>query len=158
MLGADAATAGRAPAAVVARVVPSTLTPAPLQIAAPTATPMRIAAPKDTQEALPPPPPTAAPVAGVYRDGEYTGPAVDAYFGNVQVKATIRGGQIADVTFLDYPNHRRTSVRINNYAMPYLTTEAIQAQSARVDIISGATLTSEAFAESLQAALTDAKS
>jgi uncharacterized protein with FMN-binding domain len=42
--------------------------------------------------------------------------------------------------------------------MPYLTTEAIQAQSARVDIISGATLTSEAFAESLQAALTDAKS
>ncbi|NNJ13213.1 FMN-binding protein [Chloroflexales bacterium ZM16-3] len=109
---------------------------------------------------LPPAPPTAEPTAalGPYKDGEYTGPIVDAYFGNVQVKATVQNGQLADVSFLDFPNHRRTSVRINNYAMPYLTSEAIQVQSARVNIISGATLTSEAFAQSLHVALESAKS
>ncbi|MEI7769841.1 MAG: FMN-binding protein, partial [Chloroflexales bacterium] len=105
-------------------------------------------------------PPAAAPVAasGAYKDGEYTGALADAYYGNVQVKAVIRSGQIADVAFLSFPNHRRTSVRINDYAMPYLTSEAIQAQSAEVNIISGATLTSEAFAQSLQSALDAAKS
>jgi uncharacterized protein with FMN-binding domain len=96
----------------------------------------------------------ASPTAsGQYRDGQYTGPQVDAYYGWVQVQAVIQNGQIADVKFLQYPSHRRTSVEINNQAMPWLTQEAIQAQSANVDIISGATLTSQAFAESLQAAL-----
>ena len=82
---------------------------------------------------------------------------VFAYFGMVQVKAVIQAGKIADVQFLQYPNDRRTSIRINNIAMPYLITEALQAQSAEVDIISGATLTSEAFAQSLQSALATAK-
>ncbi|MBX0330875.1 FMN-binding protein [Oscillochloris sp. ZM17-4] len=171
MLGADAAAlaaASQAPSVAVAREVPMppTLTPAPRQIAgaAPgvTPSPMQIAAPRPTAAPamLPPAPPTAAPAValGPYKDGEYTGPVVDAYFGNVQVKATIQNGQLADVSFLDFPNHRRTSVRINNYAMPYLTSEAIQVQSARVNVISGATLTSEAFAESLQAALSQARS
>ena len=103
-------------------------------------------------------PPTQAPIAqGGYKDGEYAGPVTDAYFGMVQVKAVIQAGKIADVQFLQYPNDRRTSIRINNIAMPYLITEALQAQSAEVDIISGATLTSEAFAESLQSALATAK-
>jgi uncharacterized protein with FMN-binding domain len=75
----------------------------------------------------------------------------------VQVKAVIQAGKIADVQFLQYPNDRRTSIRINNIAMPYLITEAIQAQSAQVDVISGATLTSQAFAQSLQSALATAK-
>jgi len=94
-------------------------------------------------------------VDGNNRNGDLT---VDfGFYGLVQVKAVIQQGKIADVQFLQYPNDRRTSIRINNIAMPYLVTEAIQAQSAQVDIISGATLTSEAFAESLQSALATAK-
>jgi uncharacterized protein with FMN-binding domain len=100
--------------------------------------------------------PTAT-LSGRYRDGQYTGDIADAYYGNVQVEAIIQSGEIKDVQFLDYPHDRRTSARINSQAMPWLTTEAIQAQSANVDIISGATLTSEAFALSLQSALKQAK-
>lgn len=103
-------------------------------------------------------PPTATSVSnGQYKNGAFTGPQVDAFWGVVQVKAIIRGGKISDVQFMQYPSDRRTSVRINNIAMPDLTQEAVQAQSANVDIISGATLTSEAFAQSLQAALDNAK-
>ncbi len=100
---------------------------------------------------------STATVAGQYRDGTFTGPEVDAFHGLVQVQAVIQNGAIANVQFLEYPNDRRTSVRINSIVMPWLTTEALQAQSAHVDIISGATLTSEAFAQSLQAALDRAK-
>lgn len=103
-----------------------------------------------------PPSPTAV-VNGMYKDGQYTGDTVDAYYGLVQVKAIIKNGEIADVQFLQYPNDRRTSQRINSQAMPWLQQEVIQAQSANVDIISGATLTSEAFVQSLEMALTTAK-
>jgi len=102
-------------------------------------------------------PPTAAPTTGgQYKDGQYTGSRVDAFYGWVQVQAVIQHGQISDVKFLEYPADRRTSQRINSIATPYLTQEAVQAQSANVDIISGATLTSEAFAQSLQNALQQA--
>lgn len=92
-----------------------------------------------------------------YKDGEYTGDIADAYYGNVQVKAVITGGKITDVVFLDYPHDRRTSISINTQAMPYLKSEAIQAQSAIVDTVTGATATSQAFKESLQSALTKAQ-
>jgi len=100
-----------------------------------------------------------AVVAGVngYKDGTFTGPSVDAYYGNVQVQAIIQGGKITQVKFLDYPHDRRTSQMINNQAMPWLNSEAVQAQSAQVDIISGATFTSEGFQQSLQTALAQAK-
>ncbi len=104
--------------------------------------------------------PTPAPSAtssGRYKDGTYTGSEADAYYGLVQVQAVVQNGQITDVSFLEYPNHRRTSVEINDQAMPWLQQEAIQAQSAQVDLISGATLTSQAFVESLQAALNSAR-
>ncbi len=101
----------------------------------------------------------AVPVVanGQYKDGQYTGTSANAYYGEVQVKAIIQGGKITDVQFLSWPSDRRTSQRINAQAMPYLTTEAVQAQSAQVDIISGATLTSEAFIASLQSSLDSAK-
>ena len=83
----------------------------------------------------------------------YQGSPIDAYYGLVQVQVTVQNGSIQDVQFLQYPNDRRTSQQINSIAMPYLQQEAIQAQSAQVDIISGATLTSEGFIMSLQSAL-----
>ncbi len=92
-----------------------------------------------------------------YKNGTYTGPQVDAYYGTVQVEAIVQNGKIADVQFLQYPQDRRTSQRINSYAVPYLQQEAVQAQSANVDMISGATLTSQAFIMSLQSALSSAK-
>lgn len=93
----------------------------------------------------------------IYKDGEYTGPVIDAYYGNVQVKAVIENGKLSDVVFLDYPNSRQTSERVNQQAMPYLKQEAIQSQHAEVDIVTGATQTSLAFKESLKAALKQAK-
>lgn len=101
--------------------------------------------------------PQTKKTTGTYTDGSYTGTAADAYYGTVQVKAIVQNGQLADVQFLQYPNDRSNSRFINNQAMPLLTQEAIQAQSAQVNGVSGATFTSQAFTESLAAALTNAK-
>ena len=99
----------------------------------------------------------AAPQAsGLWRDGVYTGDAANASWGDVQVQVTIAGGSITDVAFTTYPNHRNRSVSINDQAMPILSQEAIDAQSAQVDIVSGATDTSIAFIQSLDSALQQA--
>ena len=101
--------------------------------------------------------PTAvASLDGRYRDGGYVGAAVDAYYGPMQVKANVSGGRIVSIDVLQYPADRRTSKRINSEALPALESEAISAQSAQVDIVSGATLTSEAYARSLDSALSRA--
>lgn len=93
-----------------------------------------------------------------YKDGQYTGDIVDAYYGNVQVKVTINSGKITDVRFLKYPNDRHTSEMINSQAMPRLISETIKSQIAEVDIITGATQTSRGFQKSLKSALDQAKS
>lgn len=93
----------------------------------------------------------------LYKDGSYTGSVADAQWGYIQVKAIISNGKITDVQFLQYPNERNRSIMINNYADPQLTSEAIAAQSANVDIVTGATDTSQAFIQSLSDALSQAK-
>jgi uncharacterized protein with FMN-binding domain len=92
-----------------------------------------------------------------YKDGTYTGNSEDAFYGNIQVKAIISSEKITDVQFLQYPNNAARSLAINTLAMPNLKQEAIQAQDAHVDIVSGATDTSNAFMQSLSSALTQAK-
>lgn len=92
-----------------------------------------------------------------YKDGQYTGSTADAQWGNIQVKAIIKNGKITDVQFLQYPNNHNRSVDINSYADPQLTSEAIQAQNANVDIVTGATDSSDAFMQSLSDALSQAK-
>ncbi len=91
-----------------------------------------------------------------YSDGTFVGNTYDAYYGSVQVSVTINSGKITAVKFLQYPNTHSTSVYINQQAMPYLQQEAIQAQSANVQLISGATYTSQAFIQSLSSALAKA--
>lgn len=113
--------------------------------------------PKPWPSPTPTPPPPAAVPKGQYKDGEYVGNIADAYYGNVQVKAIVQGGKLVDVQFLDYPNDRQNSIRINTYALPILRTEAVQSQNANVDVVSGATATSGAFVESLGVALAAAK-
>ncbi len=100
---------------------------------------------------------TNSTATSAYKDGRYVGDVADAFYGNIQVQATVQGGKLTDVTFLQYPNDRRNSIEINNQAMPYLKQEAIKAQSAQVDGVSGATDTSQAFVQSLTAALKKAQ-
>ena len=104
-----------------------------------------------------PPTPTPQKPAGLYADGSYTGSPADAYYGTVQVLVVVLGGKMTDVQFLQHPDHRSNSIRINSEAMPILTQEAVQAQSANVDGVSGATFTSGAFQQSLASALALAK-
>jgi len=92
-----------------------------------------------------------------YKDGTYTGKSSDAFYGYVQVRATVSGGRLSDITILNYPQDRDNSIAINNDALPRLKQQAIQAQSSAVDGVSGATDTSQAFMESLGDALAQAK-
>jgi uncharacterized protein with FMN-binding domain len=87
------------------------------------------------------------------KDGTATGSVVTTRFGPVQVQVTISGGAITDVTALQMPSRDGHSQQIAELAEPILRQEALQAQSARIDLLSGATYTSEAYAESLQSAL-----
>ena len=92
-----------------------------------------------------------------FKDGTYTGDAADAFYGLIQVQAVITGGRITDVKFIQTPSDRSRSVAINSQADPMLTQEAISAQSANVNIVSGATDSSNAFIQSLSSALSQAK-
>jgi uncharacterized protein with FMN-binding domain len=95
-----------------------------------------------------PPPPATSSVSGVF-----TGPTVEMEYGPVQVAIDVQGGKITDVKAVQYPVDRPRSQFINSQAVPLLRSEVLQAQSANVNLISGATFTSEAFARSLQAAI-----
>jgi uncharacterized protein with FMN-binding domain len=101
---------------------------------------------------------TPAATSATYKDGQYTGSTADAFYGYIQVLAVISGGKLTDVQFLQHPDENPNSININSQAMPYLKQEAIQAQSANVNIISGATDTSQAFIQSLSSALSQAHS
>jgi uncharacterized protein with FMN-binding domain len=90
-------------------------------------------------------------------DGRFMGRREYAYYGFVRVRAVVRHGKLSDVQVLEYPSDNGTSRYINGIALPYLVQEAVSAQSFRVDLISGATFTSVAFARSLREALLRAK-
>jgi len=103
------------------------------------------------------PAPTNNPTpSSQYKDGTYTGSVENAFYGNVQVSATISGGKITAVNFLEYPNDNPNSIYVNQSAIPYLKQEAVQAQSSRVSVVTGATYTSQAFTQSLSNALKQA--
>jgi uncharacterized protein with FMN-binding domain len=80
------------------------------------------------------------------------GPVEETRYGPVQVEVTIASGKIVAVTALELPSGGRSG-SISMYASPILADEAMAAQSAAIDTVSGATYTSRAYATSLQAAL-----
>ena len=82
-----------------------------------------------------------------------TGQDIGTQFGDVQVQAVLRGQQLIDVRSIRLPFSHARSRTISDYAAPRLRAEALRAQSANVDLISGATYTSEAYIQSLQSAL-----
>jgi uncharacterized protein with FMN-binding domain len=85
--------------------------------------------------------------------GTATGDAVSFKFGTVQVEVTVENGVITAIAALQLPDEDRKSLAISNEVEPILQSEALQAQSADIDVISGATYTSLAYAQSLQSAL-----
>ncbi|MFJ9930617.1 FMN-binding protein [Streptomyces misionensis] len=85
-----------------------------------------------------------------------TGSTVQTRWGPVQVRATIEDGRLTDVTAVQYPTDNPRDQEINSYALPQLRREALAAQSARIDMVSGATYTSTGYRQSLQSALDQA--
>jgi uncharacterized protein with FMN-binding domain len=92
------------------------------------------------------------------RSRRLVGTAVQDPYGTVQVAVTMKAGRITDVQPVALPLDSGRSQEINTAAAPLLRSEVLRAQSAQVDVISGATYTSEAYAQSLQAALDRARS
>lgn len=98
---------------------------------------------------------TATPSAGAGTgggSGTYTGTAEQNRYGTVQATLAVSGGTITNV-IIAAPQDNPRSASINSYAVPILVSETLQAQSATVNAVSGATYTSESYITSLQAAL-----
>ncbi|HEY2793925.1 MAG TPA: FMN-binding protein [Micromonosporaceae bacterium] len=93
------------------------------------------------------------PASGTYSE---TGPVVQTPFGPVQVEIKLANGKINDVEAVRVPTEHGLSVTLNAYAKPILRREVLTAQDAKIDVVSGATYTSDAYAQSLQAALNKA--
>ncbi|MGW0822915.1 FMN-binding protein [Streptomyces sp. NPDC002845] len=121
------------------------------------------AATSSTQVATPAPTPSASYSSSSSSDSSsgsssgsstqvVAGPTVDTEKGPVQVEVTFEGDEIASVRMLQQPNHPQTTA-----AVPTLIAQTLEAQSADIDTVSGATITSNGYRESLQAAI-DAKS
>jgi uncharacterized protein with FMN-binding domain len=86
-----------------------------------------------------------------------TGDVAQTQWGPVQVQLTVQGGKITAVNVLQYPNGNHRDVEINDYALPILIDETVKAQNAQIDMVSGATVTSDGYIRSLQSALDQAK-
>lgn len=158
-----AASPSSAPA-LGAATTPSTTTPAvpPASTFAPSAGSTSGSGDSGSSAATPAPATTAtqvpaatqAPVAA--QGGTVAGDAIRIRWGYVQVQVTVADGKITDVTTLQLPMNDPRSYSINSRAEPYLRQSALQAQSAAIDYVSGATFTSQAYAASLQSALDQA--
>jgi uncharacterized protein with FMN-binding domain len=83
----------------------------------------------------------------------YKGSVAQTRWGPVQVTITVTGGKIADIAVPIYPNGNPRDEEINAYALPVLHQETLASQSAEIDTVSGATVTSDGYKQSLQAAL-----
>ena len=94
------------------------------------------------------PPPTVS--------GTFTGPAESTPYGDVQVQIKVANGRITDVLAPQLPSDNRRSRQISAQAGPQLRQEALDAQSANIDDVSGATYTSDSYKQSLQAAIDQA--
>lgn len=86
----------------------------------------------------------------------YTGSVAQTRWGPVQVEVTVTAGKLTTVTVLQQPNGNPKDEEINAYALPILDQETLSAQSANIDMVSGATVTSDGYLQSLQSALDEA--
>ena len=107
-----------------------------------------------TEPSTPSTSPASKPSARAART--VTGEVVQTQWGPVQVELTVSGSAIAQVSVLQYPNDNGTDQQISSYALPILIQETMDAQSAHIDMVSGATYTSNGYLQSLQSALDQA--
>jgi uncharacterized protein with FMN-binding domain len=96
---------------------------------------------------------SSAPSTGSSASGTVTGDSASTRWGPVQVQLTVADGTITDVSVVEYPSSNGKDKSINARALPILVQETLEAQSARIDMVSGATVTSDGYVESLQSAL-----
>jgi uncharacterized protein with FMN-binding domain len=90
------------------------------------------------------------------KDGSFTGQSTDTRYGPVQVKITVSGGAITAVDVPVYPTESFRDQQINRRAVPQLVSETLKAQSSHIDMVSGATFTSDGYIGSLQSAIDQA--
>jgi uncharacterized protein with FMN-binding domain len=146
----------------------------PLAAGAATPTPSGLLAPPDppataTGPAAAPPGPTTppgwtstprpigSPRAATGATGTFTGSVAQTEYGPVQVRIVVAGGRMTDATAVQLPKSSSRSNQLSGRAAPILRQEALSAQSASIDTVSGATFTSAGYRNSLQAALDAAK-
>lgn len=101
-------------------------------------------------------PPDPSSSAATTTTKSYTGQAVTTRYGIVQVKVTVQGTKITNVSFAQLTAFDGRSQRINSDAAPILLQETLSAQSANIDSVSGASYTSQGYVQSLQSALDQA--
>ena len=85
-----------------------------------------------------------------------TGDVAQTQWGPVQVALTVKAGQVSGVQVVQYPSGNSRDAEINGYALPVLIQETLDAQGADIDMVSGATVTSVGYQQSLQSALDQA--
>jgi uncharacterized protein with FMN-binding domain len=102
------------------------------------------------------PPTTDAASTTTTTSATYTGSRVNTRWGIVQVQITVKNGRITNSKAIEYPYNNRRDQEINNYALPILNADVVKAQSANIDAISGATVTSDGYLRSLQSAIDQA--
>lgn len=112
----------------------------------PSTTPARLGAPA-----------APAPPSSRRANGTFTGADVPTQFGDVQVQIVMKAGRITDLGALRLPFDRPRSQFISRQAAPILRSEVLAAQSAHIDVLTGATYTSDAWATSVQSALDQAR-
>jgi uncharacterized protein with FMN-binding domain len=86
----------------------------------------------------------------------YTGDSANTRWGPVQVQITVQGGKVTASQAVQYPQNNGRDARINGFALPILNQEVVQQQSASIDTVSGATVTSDGYLQSLQSAIDQA--
>jgi hypothetical protein len=91
--------------------------------------------------------------SGTSGSSTVTGNVAQTRWGPVQVRLTVSAGRIVAADAVQYPNGNGTDQQINSYALPVLAREVLAAQSARIDLVSGATVTSDGYVTSLQSAI-----
>jgi uncharacterized protein with FMN-binding domain len=109
-----------------------------------------------TPEPSPTPSPSSSRSSSPKVSGTFTGDPASTRWGTVQVRITVAAGKITSSAAVQYPQNNGRDLEINSYALPQLAQEVVQAQSASIDAISGATVTSDGYIQSLQSAVDQA--
>jgi len=100
--------------------------------------------------------PSASSSSSSSSSGTFTGAAASTQWGTVQVQITVQNGKITKAQAIQYPSDNPHDQQINAYAVPQLNSEVISKQSGSIDAVSGATVTSNGYIQSLQSAIDQA--